>query len=669
MRIHPSQFFFLKNNAQQERTKGAARLPRLPLLGFVFLFFISSGALLAQVPDSLNEQELPPVIPVDTVPPSAFHPASPGQLYALNDTTLQHFRQFDPIRLPRFDYAHLGTIGSAHWPLIYRPEYRKGFALGWDQFSLYQIHPDSIRFFQLNNAYSEIYYTQGGEQEDARIDALFSRNFGPNTNFSLEYRRLLYIPLAANKYRNQRARNTAFAAGFWYEHPEGRYKAGLSFSRNSTEQKDNGGITTDSLFGRDDFQSPLTVPVYLEEAQTRYVRNDFSFHQFLDFSLGADSTGNGGSLIRFHHHLQYGTGLYKYFDELGGTPDNPLSQNDSIFYGDLLVDVRGLRQQLNWQRLENRLTAGWELKRRGPPSANPPARLQLGASHRYFWLQTEPEMIRLQNLLVEARLDVSLGDLISLRTYGHLGLLENQGDYKLEGELKVELPALGILEGRLTNELYSPNFVQQQLRVNEQTVWENAFNKTLATRLYARWTKPEWKLSVSAHYHLIDEYIYFNQEGFPQQESDLLNIFQLSLSKSFRLGPIGNENVVTFQQSTLPEIIAFPEIYSTNSLFIEGFLFRRAMLARFGLDLRLSTAFFPYRYQPLSGQFFIQNEFETGFYPIADLFLAFKVSDFRFFFRFDNLTSLLSEERFYQTADHPYLDTYFRFGFRWILRN
>jgi hypothetical protein len=652
---------------REQAQQGLRKSVPIFLLSMLFLF-LTNSPLLAQVPDSLNETELPVVLPVDTVPPAYFFPAQPGQVRVLDDTTLRNFAQFDPIRLQTLDYAHLGTVGSAHWPIVFRPVQRKGFDLGWHQFDLYQIHPDSFRFFQLNNAWSEIYYSQGGEQEDARIDATFSRNFGPNTNFSLEYRRLLYIPLAANKYRNQRARNIAFATGFWYEHPEGRYKAGFSLTRNSIEQKDNGGITTDSLFGRDDFQSPLTVPVYLEEAQTRYVRNTFSFHQFLDLPVGRDSL-SPGSLIRFHHHLKYGSGLYKYFDELNGTPETALTQNDSIFYQSQLVDIRGLRQQMQWQQLENKFTAGWELKRQNSRTEDPPARIQVGASHRIFWLKPEPDRTEVQNLLVEGKLDLAFGENISLSTYAHLGLLDNAGDYKLEGNLKVELPVLGILEGKLISELYSPTFIQQQLLVNHIPLWESNLNKTLATRLYARWHKPEWKLSIAARYHLVDEFIYFNQEAVPQQESNLLSILQLILTKNFRLGPLGNENVITLQQVSPTEILPLPQLYSTNSFFIEGMLFRKAMLARFGVDLRISTAFFPYRYQPLSGQFFIQDQFESGFYPMADVFLAFKVSDFRFFIRFDNLNAIFSDNRFYQTADNPFLDTYFRFGIRWILKN
>ncbi len=591
--------------------------------------------------------------------PFLFLASEPKNLKPFADTTLEGINHFDPVRQPLYSHGNLGTMGSAHWPIIYQREFRRGFDMGWRQFNHYQIHPDSFRFYKLQYAWSEIAYNQGSEQEDANIKAIFSRNFGPNTNFTIQYDRLLYIPLSATKFQNQRARNVAFASGLWYENPQSGYQTGFSFIRNSIEQKDNGGVTSDSLFNPNLFQSEISTPVFLADAQTRFVNNNLNFHQYLPLFNTPDSISTNQLLI--HHHLDFEQNLYKFYDNLNGTPTNSLPATDSLFYQDLLIDIRGMRQYHKWRKIENTLSLNWEIPEK--------VIVKAGLLHRNVRISQETGQQTINNLMVigDARFDFS--KTTSLLTSMHLGLWDNAGDYRIKAMLSIRNNSFVRLNATFIQELFSPDFIKQEMVVNQQPVWTNAFKATAATETNVQLHFPSLSLSLSAAYHRLQNLIFFNYSSLPEQSEESTTLFQTFLRNRFKIGPLGNENLFVFQFTPQSKQLPLPRFYTQNSLFLEGWVFKKAMLARIGLNLRLVSGFNPYKYQPLTGAFYLQDDFTTNLSPIADAFLSIKVSDFRFFFRFDNLSATLLNQRYYLSANHPLLNSYMRFGFRWLLKN
>ncbi len=649
---------------------------RLILLAASFFLSLTLQAQVLDPNQDLQTDTFPPPDPEeleirDTVPPALYFPADPKEKTFKTDTTLQDFQQYDPTRYQDYEYGQLGLTGTAHWPIIYRPIERKGFDAGLHQYDLYQIAPDQVKFFELENAYSEFSYSQGGVQEDARVGILLCRNFGRNANFSIEYDRFLQLATSQNKFLNQRARNTAFATGFHFKSRKSPYNAFITFTRNTIEQKDNGGITTDSLFERDDFEGNLTVPVFLEEAETRYALNDWAFTQYFTFFAKKDTTENDLEVVkglRVEHGINYGTRLYKFYDELNGTPEAGLSTTDSLFYGALLLDPRGVRNNIRWRELNNRLAIGWDAPRPKSSNAVGAPALSAGFTHRLIWIDQEPVEEQRQNLFLEASLNWQLTDFSRLEGSAHYGLLDNQGDFKIEGRFTLQSDKLGTLSAGLIQEAYSPTLMQERLYVSQQLAWNNSFDKTLSTRIFGSLSVPKLGLEAGLRYHFISNYIFFNTLLQPQQATAELNLVQLLIKHSFRLGVLGLDNFVGLQQ-TDESLLPLPSVFTKHSIFLESRLFKRALLFRFGMDLRLNSPFEPFAYHPLSGQFHLQEGFDADFYPITDLFISLKISSFRLFFKVENTTALFSNERYYQVARKPWLDNYFRLGFVWILRN
>jgi hypothetical protein len=85
-----------------------------------------------------------------------------------------------------------------------------------------------------------------------------------------------------------------------------------------------------------------------------------------------------------------------------------------------------------------------------------------------------------------------------------------------------------------------------------------------------------------------------------------------------------------------------------------------------GFDFRVNSEFRPEAYQPLSWQFHLQDSITQKPYPWLDAFIAFRVQTFRFFFRYENLSTLFDKSNvFYQTAYYAQPLGAIRFGIGW----
>lgn len=715
-----------------------------------------------------------------------FYANNPNVIFPFEDSLLHQFQQYDPIRQQEYDYAHLGNVGSAHFPLFYQPSYRMGFDVGLHQFDLYKIKTEDIRYYKIEQAYTQAGYSQGQTQSDALTHLRFSRNFSNGLNFTIEHRRFNN----AGAFDFQRAVNSDVAVGLWYHNKYGTYDAFFSLVTNSVAQQDNGGITT----GADTtYEDAFRLDVNLLNSNTRYSNQESSFTQYFylnkifskdqidrrsnqrkerkaarvekkearrlakliardsslqdsllkDSSLvrldslsatdslnvttpppdsiakdktgppkagqrppgppgrrpptapdrsrrsggqqpsgpptipessypGAGSKPKGpeieeGRLFTLYHQMAWLSDSYKF----SALP------TDSVYYGDFWVDQRGLRHSLAARQLKNTVklqTFKIRSSEQDSTGRALPAEsdlLEVGLVHKYHLVDQEPlARNRFNNLFLTGSFNFSPNDRIRVRTQGHLGLASNAGDFRLGGNLFLNLRKIGNLKLEAVNQLSTPSLVHQQFYVSEQLVWDNNFGKTLETTVKATYTLPAFDFSLKGAYHLVNNLIYFDTEGKAQQNDNVVNILQLSLEKDFHAGFFHLENWLGIQQST-SSTLRLPSFYSKHSFYFEGKIFKKVMLTRIGLDARLTTGYTPYGYQPLTGQFFLQNEQDLPLTPLFDAFLSFKVKTFRFFAKVENLLPYLSEAYYYQAASYPLAYTLnsggLRMGINWRL--
>lgn len=366
-----------------------------------------------------------------------------------------------------------------------------------------------------------------------------------------------------------------------------------------------------------------------------------------------------------YHHLRFKTNRYKFFD-------NSVS-DDSLYYGDMLVDIRGVRNFLETKEFEN--TFKLQTFKLGEKDTSGIRRqndlIEAGLVHSLHFIDQEPADTNVLNqLFLTGKIRFNPGERLRIQAYGHLGLLNNAGDYRLNGELFLDFKKIGNLKVEAVNQLYTPSLIQHRLFISKKAFWENNFNKTLETSLAGTYSLPAFKFSGTIRNQLITNYIYFDSLATPKQHGTAINILQIMLRKDFKVGPFALNNLFVFQNVS-EDVLRLPDIYSKHSLFFDGKLFKKVLETRIGLDVRLTTAYKADTYHPLIGQFHIQDTQELPFTPLVDAFINFKVRTFRFFIKVENIFSPIREEFYYQTSNYalPYSwgNGGMRFGLSWRL--
>ena len=720
---------------------------------------------------------------IDTFGVYYFFVDNPNEETLFADTLLQHFQQYDPARIPDFEYAHLGNPGSPARPLFFQPTFRKGFDVGLHQFDLYHIDKKNTPYYRLENPFTRATYSQNNK-DNLSFKGEYSRNFSEGINVSILAKRTNHL----GQFRNQRARNTSFANNWWYHDKKGKYDSFFSITSNSNLHQDNGGIIrqNDNTLVR----SPVTIPVQIDNgARTKHTHRSFTYTHYYKLtgavptvpeapqvlsqqggrpplksrsnltpkdSLMLDSlilpSGEVNELVdtitidsltttppdadslvnkisssdsivppvesivkdtlfkdSIRGDIALGDlGLGKRFsvDSLGGNgpPPNiptpsPLIPNntgppkraitlghqlafesnrylfsdispDTAFYDDkYLTHQRGVRNFILHRKLENDFRIStFKLRDDKEKLRKQRDLVEAGLTHTLHFITQENEKRTLNNLFLHGRFNFNPKDRLKVNTYFHYGLLANLGDYRANGTLEYNLPTLGSLEVGLVQQAYTPSLIANRLILSEAVVWDNDFNKIFETSLKATLKIPRLEMEISGQYHLINNYQYFGADGTPEQTGMAINVGQLMIKKHFTFWKFHLDNTVILQQ-TNGSVLRLPQLLTKQSFYFAGYLIKRALFSHVGVDFRLNDDFLGDGYFAPTGQFQLQNDQILRAYPLLDVFIDFKVKEFRFFAKYENLTRTWYPAISYQTYLQPDRFNTFRFGVSWRFLN
>ena len=574
-----------------------------------------------------------------------------------SDDTLpdNEFRMYDPARRQVIDWGTLGNLGSAARPLLFENRPLHGFSVGVHAFDLYQLQPAQLGFYRNVGTFSDASFSQGRNQFETNLSARFARTFAGGASFSVEYRTLNNL----GQYRYQRDKHNALSLGFWL--PMGkRYDGFLIYTRNVIRQQDNGGIISDAIFGTGQFAGPIAAQIRLprEAAKTRLDDESLHFTQHLRL-LGKGATGK--RTLRATHTFAWNQQQYKFADQ--GTGAEGLGEDAQFFEPAFLVDFRGIRHFVAVDRIDNAFIINtFKTKDNGRPSDL----LAVGASHSFFKVNQEPREFKVNNWFLTGKLAITPSEKFAFTAQGALGVLENIGEYQLQGDLALGLGKAGQLRASLLSQIRPPALLFDQLFVSKRQIWDNDFSKPVENSLSATYALPLIGFEATARAHVVNNYLYFDQNGAAAQTTTPLQVTQFLVRENIKWGSLRFDNTVALQQFNREDVVRLPKWFSKNSLYFSGKVFKKRMLLNAGVDFRINSEFRPDGYQPLSWQFHLQDSLIQKPYPWIDLFIAFKVQTFRGFIRYENCATWWNKtEVFYQTAHHAQPFGALRFGIAW----
>lgn len=603
------------------------------------------------------EEEKPPLAV------SSFIAENPTINIPIEDSTIYRFsHEFDPVRLFEYDKRNLGNTGTPVQDMVFDSQFRNGFDLGFHQFDIYKHRPESNLFYKTNRTYTDLFFSQGNEQDNFLIDGELTRKLGERSNLSIDYHRISHEGF----YQNQKSRHTALAVNTWFKNKSKRYSGYITYIFNEIGQLDNGGISVDTLFKEELYDNRFNIPVNLASARTDHRESIFTYKHYYNFRKALPDSIKTPDLRRQYtlsHQFKYEDIRYKFTDaDL---------DSDAGFYGNLQTDDRGLRQFIDGYSVHNSFEIATYRPREDGEQKDI---LTIGIRHAYHDFNQEPKDTTINNVSLTGNWDWSPYESLSLKTKAAISIWDQAGDYALQGDLIWSLKKLGRLKGHFLQQQYSPSLIQQNLYLSQIAAWQNNFDKVVETSLGGTYEIPEWKLSISGYSHLVNNFIYYDQQSIARQESVGLGILQLMGKKDFQFGNYFMENTFVFQQNTNQSVLRLPTFYGKHQVYFKGFLFKSKLLLKTGLSLRYHSTYKVNAYQPATGQFHLQDDLDTDLYPTLDAFIHFKVSKFRGHIRLDNLLNFLYDKPYYAAPYHPVADGAFRldtirFGIAWTFED
>lgn len=576
------------------------------------------------------------------------------------DTTLtiQKYYKFNFLRKDNFELLAFHNQGQTFNNLGYdfsRQSLFPDIGFRAKQFNYFEV--EDVKYYQVPTPTTEIMYRTGLEQGQV-LDALFTTNFSKRFNIGIAYRGLRSL----GAYRRSLASTGNFRLTFHYESPKGQYAVrGHAVNQDFTNQE-NGGLTAESLTNfltdNPNFSGNRgRLDVNFNDAESILEGKRLYFEQSYRLLQTKDTTNTSNfSNLKVGHEF---TRDSKYFEFKQTTASDIFDTNRMLgtiankttflmYNNALFVDFNS-RYVLGRFRVKTMYTTydyGYEnLQNNTVPMQNNRIKgkaLSFGADWRG----------KVGNFYVNASGLLSPG---SGRLAGNS--LEAEAYYKKDSAFTVKARL------KISDRQPNFNFLFHQSSYQKYN-WENNFT-SVGTRVLGGDFTSKWG-NVSLDLTNIDKYTYFDENGLPQQFSGNVNYLKLKASKEFKWWKLGLDNTVMYQKvASGASVLRVPEFVTRNTLYYSDHWFKgKPLYVQIGATLKYFSAYKANAYNPLLGEFTLQNTTDIG-YPTVDLFFNGRVRRTRIYFKADNISSFFLKKNYLSAPNHPYRDFVIRFGVVW----
>lgn len=525
------------------------------------------------------------------------------------DSTLPMVQRYNRARASALPYVDLGYYSSPQRSLWLNPFAAAGLQTGFDPYPFQNKRAENAVFHDAKVPLTRFSYFQGG-QGFASLDAMHTQNIGKNWNISLDYHSLNNRELYTGSLQEHLHRGTRL--GSFYRSKNGRYRNFLILTWNRARRNENGGADKDSLLYRDDITANLsgvgmnTRGFYyprLSQARSFYGHR----HHLLEQQYRLLKKGP-----YLFHRADWTRTVYRYSDDT----------RDTSYYGATYWQSdKNINDSSAWNGLSNRLGAGWQLHRAGLDMA-----IKTWYSHEFMSFTAlnflaEPDLYYSQGIHGEA-----MGRAAGLTVNASLDQYfdgYNAGDRKFDASAEWQLFKGFSVHGSLQNQVQSPGLFFRRFFNNHFRILNN-FNAIRSSEFTAGATvqSKHWLLQGTFGAGTVDGLIYSIYDATFRQ-AGRLNYTRLQGRIMFNAGPFYTDHRITLQQYSNEAAWSAPAISTLSSLYFQGKLFKKAMLARFGVDVSYWSSYTAWAYRPDLAWFYISPGGRLGGnYPVADLFFS-----------------------------------------------
>ena len=586
--------------------------------------------------------------------------------YVDTTLTIKKLYSFNYLRKDNFGLLALPNEGQTYNTLQYSlnnfsplPEF--GFTAKHSGY----LQANDIRYYSVATPVSDLYYKTVMKQGQ-NTDVFFTLNISPRLNFSVAYRGLR----SEGKYINQLASTGSFRFTTSYNALNKRYFSNFHFAGQDISNEENGGITTIDDFesGNASFQQRDRLEVYLTDAESLLKGKRY----FLDHSFRINPE-QGDNNLYVSHQFNYEN---KYYSFQQATIASTVGDETVYRFGDSYLSS-GINDRTEYNKTYNKLGLTYENTSLG--------KFQFYADD-YFSNFYYNKILILDNQTVPSsltrRIDCFAGQYDYRKdkwnaTFLFSRSMSNQSLSNLDAKINYDFDedTQFSFEYQNMNKLPNDNYNLFQSSYVAYN-WSNDFKNEKINSIRAN-ANTKWG-NLSAQYTVFNDFLYFKDNSTdaelaldqqivaPAQYENTINYLSLKASKEFNFGKFALDNTLLFQKVDQSELILnVPEFLTRNTLYYSDHAFNKALYFQTGVTFNYFTNYYANEYNPVIGEFFVQNQKEIGNYTNFDFFFNAKIQRARIFLILEHFNSSLSGNNFYSTPNNPYRDFIIRFGLVW----
>lgn len=577
------------------------------------------------------------------------------------DTFFNKVEIFHPLYRQHTVFQDLGNIGTASRPLLFDVDRKVGFVGAFNPFETYFIKPSETRFYNTHTPFTELFYTQGSE-ELIFLNIKHSQNILPRWNIGLDFQRTTSQGFLL------RQKTSWYHYQFYtrYQSKNKRYDLIAHATWNRGIMDESGGISNDSAYEALDGNSK-TVLVRLNTAQTRVKARSAYIKQYLRFGNPFTVIKESDTLYDFQSraHLAY----TMHAEEISYIFDNTGSRDSILLPNEFYSTTPGITfDSLYNGKFENKLNLQLFSTKNKQGKDSVSRWINAGIAHQFLVVSQNPYVRNYQNVIAEAAIEEERLKTNSI-SYALSGAFTvsgyNNGDHKLNAMLTYR-SKLFVFSVNGQQQLYKPDYNLLRNSSN-QFIWDNGFKQINHNKLGVMLsTRNTNKLSITANYHLLNNWVYVGTDARPAQASDAASVITVEVNKLFRVWKFYFDHKVMWQHAN-KDYIRVPEFSGMLRYYFQSRFF--ASTIQVGADVFYNTSYYANAYNPASRLFYLQNDVKVGNYPVIDPFICLQIRRASIFGKLEHANENLINKGFYYTPHYPISLQSFRFGIRWRFFN
>jgi hypothetical protein len=562
--------------------------------------------------------------------------------------------------------VYLGNFGSAVMYFDYFKRNESSPFLFMRPYEPYFFTPDNAFYYNTTTPYTLLYYdwTTPRRTEESQLHVLHTQNITNKLNAGVDY---------ANRstkgiYNRQLLKNQTL--NVFTSYLGDYYKLNAGFVYSSVEVQENGGVADDKLV-TDTVIDPEFIPVRLSTAKNTLANISFYLTHSLDLPIwkfGNDSVINNILIGRLGHVFEYST-YGKLYEDSEAVADS------GAYYSHAAVSSKSSRDSLGLRNLENRLFV--QLR---PLRAYIFEQLSAGWGYRsYTAYMFDPQMYlkgsssdHFHSMFAYASASAWYKQYFQWNAYAESVLSGyRSGDYKLEAGLTLSAYPIkqGIhLKANVLMESKTPDYFLQNYFTNHYEWRDNNFDKTQELRIEGSLSIPQTRTEIGVRQSVLTSYIFFGNDAVPVQASGAVSVSSLSLDQNFKLGSFYMNHRVLLQLSSDKEVLPLP-LASLNFMYCyEQPIVKGVLTGQLGVNLRYSTEFNGYGYNPSVGMFHTTSDAKLGNYPWFDVFLAFRWYKVTPYVKWEHVNQSWftgADNNYFSAVHYPGNNRVFKFGLSW----